>query len=99
MSSVSYRRFLVAAVVAAFLLIAVVAFAPLYWNQNSGGDSLLIQSAAGPEPEKGADGDTRASQRPQKGDQAKPPIGICRDSWIGKPNKPSYDCDTLFGPV
>jgi hypothetical protein len=99
MSSASYRRIFVAAVVAAFLLIAVGAIVPLYWNKNISESSQLTQSVSGPPPEKGAGDGTRASHSPPKDDQAKPPIGICRDSWIGKTNKPSYNCDVLFGPA
>lgn len=96
--------------VAALLLISVVYLVPLYGQGNTTGavkeGFVLAQSGPATGPQNGENNGSKSFQSKPKGNQghpkdekSKPPIGVCRESWIGGQDKPTYHCEVLFGPV
>jgi hypothetical protein len=100
---VFFRQSVVAFSAVAFLFIAVGLFSSLYWKGDTPGtvqDRVVVeQSASTAPPVDSAHNDSAVSQSMPKEDRHKPSIGVCRETWIGERNTPTYDCNVLFGPV
>jgi len=96
--------------VVALLLTSGGSVAPAFGSDGSDlttGELFLADSSASvQETENGANADSKASEseskdaiKQPKGGESKPPIGVCRESWIGNGGMPTYHCDVLFGPA
>jgi hypothetical protein len=97
------RQGLVVCASAAFVVIAVGCLAALFYTGTLSASSQdragVEQPAVGSPQQSHATANAVAAENNSKEAGDKPPVGVCRETWIGDSQRPTYDCNVLFGPV